>query len=200
MDVPMTGGVQLGFSGLPCCGCLPANLPTHSVLLRPILMAVCIHKCTESAHDAQFKINCCAESHLCSGQNLGAALTRQQSKQQKYTCFLHVLELFYPLYGFWTVFNTWLCHATASPSLWGKLQRFYRDKSRRFVLWRSRGRFRGLKLILSTYRGERNKAWEAENILSIKRMRKKVRYCPQQGWYGDMLGQVGRQFWANFSF
>lgn len=174
---------RVGISSvLPAClgcllyrGCLPANLPTHSVLLRHMVMAVCIHKCTELA---QCKVNCCAKSQSGSDQNPGPALTRQQSKQQKYTCFLHVLEFFFLCMVFELCLTVELCHATASPCLWGKLQRLYLDKSKRFVLWRSREGFRGLKLTLSTCRGERNNPWEAENILSIKRMRKKKRYCP----------------------
>lgn len=96
---------------LPCRGCLPANLPRHMVV------AVCIHKCTESAHEPQSKVHCCAKSQSGSDQNPGPALTRQQSKQQKYTCFLHVLECFFLCMVFELCLTVELCHATASPRL-----------------------------------------------------------------------------------
>lgn len=99
---------------LLCHGCLPANLPTHSVLLRHTVMAVCIHKGTELAHNAQFKINCCAKSQLDSNQSPGPALTRQQSKQQKYTCFLYVFESFFFCMVFELCLTVELHHATAS--------------------------------------------------------------------------------------
>lgn len=180
----------------------PASLPTPSVLLKQTVIAVCTHKCTELAHYAQFTINCCAKSKSARLWPEFRTYFDETAKQaaEMHCCFLHVLDFFFPCMFFELCLTIELLHATASPCLWGKLQGLHLDKSKRFVLWRSRERFRGLKLSLSTCRGERNKAWEAENIPSIKRMRERERDCPQQGWYGDMLGQEGSQSWKNFSF
>lgn len=179
----------------------PASFPTLSVLLRQIAIAVSIRKCKELAHYAQFKINCCAKSKSVGLWPEFRTYFDEIAKHaaEIHCCFPHVLDFFFPCMFFELCLTVELLRATASPCLWGKLQGLHLDKSKRFVLWRSRERFRGLKLSPSTCRGERSKAWEAENIPSIKRMREKERYCPQQGWYGDMLGQEGRQSWTNFS-
>lgn len=158
----------------------PASLPTPSVLLKQTLIAVCTHKCTELAHYAQFTINCCAKSKSVRLWPEFRTYFDEIAKQaaEMHCCFLHVLDFFFPCMFFELCLTIELLRATASPCLWGKLQGLHLDKSKRFVLWRSRERFRGLKLSLSTCRGETNKVWEAENIPRIKRMRERERLSP----------------------